>query len=116
MIHKSLKEEEIIQKLREASEGKSSIKENSINLLAYPAESNFAGKKWPLEWINRFHNKTLWGKNSSFFVILDAAAYVPTNPLNLTKYPADFIPISFYKMFGWPTGIGALIVKNDILP
>ena len=48
-------------------------------------------------------------------MILDTAAYVPTNPLNLTEYPADFVPISFYKMFGWPTGLGALIVRNDVL-
>lgn len=56
MIHRSLKEEEILQKLRDAEQGTSSIKENSINLLAFPAESNFAGKKWPLEWINKFHD------------------------------------------------------------
>jgi len=24
--------------------------------------------------------------------------------------------VSFYKMFGYPTGVGALIVKKDFLP
>lgn len=47
---------------------------------------------------------------------MDAAAYVPTNKLDLSIYKPDFVPISFYKLFGWPTGIGALIVKNEHLP
>jgi selenocysteine lyase/cysteine desulfurase len=28
---------------------------------------------------------------------------------------ADAIAISFYKMFGYPTGVGALIVKKSLL-
>lgn len=55
-------------------------------------------------------------KNVTWLVILDAAAYVPTNKLDLSKYKPDFISISFYKMFGWPTGIGALIVRNQHIP
>ena len=47
-------------------------------------------------------------------VLLDAAAFIPTNPLNLTKYPASFVVMSFYKLFGWPTGIGALLIRNDL--
>lgn len=43
-------------------------------------------------------------------VMLDAAAFVPTQPLDLTQFPADFVSISFYKMFGYPTGLGALLV------
>ncbi|KAG7455411.1 hypothetical protein MATL_G00256390 [Megalops atlanticus] len=29
------------------------------------------------------------------------------------EHPADFVPISFYKMFGFPTGLGALLVRNS---
>lgn len=47
-------------------------------------------------------------------MLLDAAAFLPTNPLNLSKYPASFVVMSFYKMFGWPTGIGALLIRNDL--
>ena len=27
----------------------------------------------------------------------------------------DFVVLSFYKMFGWPTGVGALIARHDAL-
>jgi molybdenum cofactor sulfurtransferase len=43
-------------------------------------------------------------------VMLDAAAYAPTQPLDLTEFPADFVAVSFYKLFGFPTGLGALLV------
>jgi molybdenum cofactor sulfurtransferase len=31
----------------------------------------------------------------------------------LLQVQADFVPISFYKMFGYPTGLGALLVRKD---
>jgi len=37
---------------------------------------------------------------------------VPTNHLDLDKYSPDFVAVSFYKMFGYPTGLGALLVRN----
>lgn len=37
-------------------------------------------------------------------VLLDAAAFLPSHPLNLTETPADFVAMSFYKLFGYPTG------------
>jgi molybdenum cofactor sulfurtransferase len=48
-------------------------------------------------------------------VLLDAAAYVPTNRLDLSCWHPDFVAISFYKMFGWPTGIGCLLARRDAL-
>ncbi|CAE8619768.1 unnamed protein product, partial [Polarella glacialis] len=36
--------------------------------------------------------------------------------LDLTTCPADFTLVSFYKMFGYPTGLGALIVRHDAAP
>jgi len=45
-------------------------------------------------------------------VLIDAAKGCTTEPPNLTVYPADFVVCSFYKIFGYPTGLGALIVKN----
>jgi molybdenum cofactor sulfurtransferase len=45
-------------------------------------------------------------------ILLDAAAFVPTQPLDLSVFPADFVTISFYKMLGFPTGLGALIVRS----
>ncbi len=44
---------------------------------------------------------------------MDAAAYVPTQPLDLSAVRPDFVAMSFYKMFGYPTGLGALLVRVD---
>jgi selenocysteine lyase/cysteine desulfurase len=78
------------------------------NLFAYPAQSNFSSVQHPLEWIEKAH-KHGWD------VLLDAAAYVPTCQLDLSEIKPDFVPISFYKMFGYPTGLGALIARKDAL-
>jgi molybdenum cofactor sulfurtransferase len=43
---------------------------------------------------------------------LDAAAWVPCSPLNLSTYKADFVAFSFYKLFGYPTGVGALLIRK----
>jgi selenocysteine lyase/cysteine desulfurase len=46
-------------------------------------------------------------------VLLDAAAFVPTNTLDLSLYKPDFVSISFYKIFGYPTGLGCLLIKKS---
>jgi len=78
------------------------------NLFAYPAQSNFSGLQHPLEWIDQAHEH-------GWDVLLDAAAFVPTNRLDLSKHNPDFVCLSFYKMFGWPTGVGALIARREAL-
>lgn len=78
------------------------------NLFAYPAQSNFSGVQHPLEWIAS-------AQDAGWDVILDAAAFVPTNKLDLSQVKPDFVPISFYKMFGYPTGVGALIARKEAL-
>ena len=40
---------------------------------------------------------------------------MPTNPLDLRELNPDFVVVSFYKMFGFPTGVGALIAKTESL-
>ncbi len=47
--------------------------------------------------------------------MLDAAAFVPTNRLDLSRYHPDFVALSFYKMFGYPTGVGALLARRAAL-
>ncbi|KAM8966992.1 molybdenum cofactor sulfurase [Pelodytes ibericus] len=86
------------------------------HLFCYPALSNYSGTKYPLSWIEKIKSrKTPFQKTpGNWFVLLDAASYVSTSPLDLTKYQPDFISISFYKIFGFPTGLGALLVSNDI--
>jgi selenocysteine lyase/cysteine desulfurase len=77
-------------------------------LFAYPAQSNFSGVQHPLDWIEHAHAR-------GWRVLLDAAAYVPTNPLDLGRWHPDFVALSFYKMFGWPSGVGCLIARRDAL-
>ena len=76
------------------------------NLFAYPAQSNFSGVKHPLDLVATAQTK---GWN----VLLDAAAFVPTNRLDLTAVQPDFVSVSFYKMFGYPTGVGALLIRRS---
>ena len=78
------------------------------DLLAYPAQSNFSGVQHSLEWIERAHER-------GWDVLLDAAAFVPSNRLDLGRWHPDFVPISFYKIFGYPTGVGALIARKTAL-
>jgi len=80
----------------------------AANLFAFPAQSNFTGVKHPLDLIARAHDR-------GWDVLLDAAAYVSTNRLSLRQTRPDFVSISFYKMFGYPTGVGCLLVRNDTL-
>ncbi len=77
-------------------------------LFAFPAQSNFSGVKHPLGWIAT-------AQAAGFRVLLDAAAFVPTSRLSLREVHPDFVCVSFYKMFGYPTGVGALIARHPAL-
>ena len=48
-------------------------------------------------------------------MLLDAAAYVPTAPLDLGVVKPDFVAISFYKMFGIRPASGCLLVRKSAL-
>ncbi|XP_078542368.1 molybdenum cofactor sulfurase-like [Lissotriton helveticus] len=87
------------------------------HLFCYPAQSNYTGTKYPLTWIEKIKTGNLRPSlPGSWYVLLDAASYVSTSPLDLSAYQADFVPVSFYKIFGFPTGLGALLVSNKIAP
>eukprot|EP00727_Mastigamoeba_balamuthi_P011134 m51a1_g6643 putative molybdenum cofactor sulfurase (584) ;mRNA; f:112609-114495 len=89
--------------------------EKTYNLFAFPAEDNFAGVKYPLEWVRLFKERQRGEQGTgNWLTLVDAAAYVPTHKLNLTEHPIDFVAMSFYKMFGYPTGLGALVVRNEV--
>ncbi|XP_062852171.1 molybdenum cofactor sulfurase isoform X2 [Trichomycterus rosablanca] len=86
------------------------------HLFCFPAQSNFSGRKYPLSYIREIQSQRLYPAcqhKGRWFVLLDAAGFVGCSPLDLTQHPADFVPISFYKMFGFPTGLGALLVRNE---
>lgn len=77
-------------------------------LFAYPAQSNFTGVQHPLAWIKEAQDR-------GWDVLLDAASFVPGNRLDLSRWHPDFVPISFYKMCGYPTGVGCLLVRKTAL-
>jgi selenocysteine lyase/cysteine desulfurase len=78
------------------------------SLFAFPAQSNFSGVQHPLALVSV-------ARRAGYTVLLDAAGFVPTNPLQLDTVKPDFVALSFYKMFGYPTGLGALIARRGAL-
>ncbi|MFT5385279.1 MAG: molybdenum cofactor sulfurtransferase [Saprospiraceae bacterium] len=80
--------------------------EKTNKLFAFPAQSNVTGVKHDLQWIKKAQDK-------GWDVLLDAAAFVPTTTLDLSAVKPDFVSVSFYKIFGYPTGVGCLLVKKS---
>jgi molybdenum cofactor sulfurtransferase len=78
------------------------------NLFVYPAQSNFSGVKHPLGWIEE-------AQELGYDVFLDAAAFAPTSVVDLREHRPDYVAISFYKMFGFPTGVGTLLARHEAL-
>ena len=78
------------------------------NLLAFPAQSNFSGVQHPLDLVDEAHA-------AGWDVLFDAAAFVPTNRLDIAAVRPDFVTLSFYKMMGFPTGVGCLLARRDRL-
>ncbi|XP_058063911.1 molybdenum cofactor sulfurase [Anopheles bellator] len=84
------------------------------SLLVFPAQCNFNGVKYPLELLDVIERNGLPGYvGDTFHVCLDAASYVSTSRLDLTRHKPAFVCVSFYKIFGYPTGLGALLVRKD---
>ncbi len=77
-------------------------------LFAFPAQSNFSGVQHDLGFVEAAQSR-------GWDVLLDAAAFVPTNRLDLSRWHPDFVVLSFYKMFGYPTGVGALVATRKAL-
>ncbi|XP_030494154.2 molybdenum cofactor sulfurase isoform X2 [Cannabis sativa] len=92
---------------------------NAYNLFAFPSECNFSGSRFNLNLVKRMKEdsaRILEGSpfcNGHWMVLIDAAKGGATEPPDLSQYSADFVVLSMYKLFGYPTGIGALIVRND---
>ncbi|THV06665.1 PLP-dependent transferase [Dendrothele bispora CBS 962.96] len=78
------------------------------SLFAITGQSNITNSKAPLSTIEL-------AQSLGYHTLLDAAALAPTSSFSLTETPVDAMVISFYKMFGFPTGVGALIVKKSFL-
>ncbi len=84
------------------------IARDGAGLLAFPAQSNFSGVRHPLALIDQ-------AQALGFSVLVDAAGLGPGGGLDLGRHPADFVALSFYKLFGLPTGLGALVARHEAL-
>ncbi|ETW08603.1 hypothetical protein H310_01147 [Aphanomyces invadans] len=100
------------------------------NLVAFPGECNFSGAKHPLSTIEALHRNVLnriplekcqvpskqpvHHPQGKWLVLLDAAKLAGTNPIDLSEFKPDFMVVSFYKLFGYPSGVGALFIKKSI--
>ena len=79
-------------------------------LVAFPGESNASGLKHNVSRYVQYAHKHGWD------VLLDAAAMAPTNVINMANIgKPEFMSVSFYKIFGYPTGIGCLVAKKAAL-
>jgi len=77
-------------------------------LFAFPAQSNFSGVRHSLDLVPL-------ARSLGHRTLLDAAGFLPTATLDLSRVPADFVVLSIYKITGYPTGIGALVARHDAL-
>jgi selenocysteine lyase/cysteine desulfurase len=78
------------------------------NLLAFPAQSNFSGVQHPLDLVDEAHE-------AGWDVLIDATAFAPTSRFDLARVQPDFASVSFYKIMGFPTGVGCLLVRRNRL-
>ena len=70
------------------------------------ATSPASGTRWP-------------GSGSAqargYDVLLDAAAYRADQPARPGRVKPEFVTVSWYKVFGYPTGVGCLIARREAL-
>ncbi|PVF98824.1 PLP-dependent transferase [Serendipita vermifera] len=95
-------------------------KPNGSSLLALTGQSNISGFRPDIPTVLKI------AKDLGYYTLLDGAALVSTSSISLSSNPArrsqwsmggnvDALAVSFYKMFGYPTGIGALIARKEFL-
>ena len=84
------------------------LPEGHVHLLAYPAQSNATGIRHDLKWVKAAQAR-------GAMVLLDAAAFIPQSRLDYSLHQPDFMAVSFYKMFGYPTGAGCLLARRSSL-
>ncbi|KAF8820270.1 aminotransferase, class V family protein [Cardiosporidium cionae] len=94
------------------------------NLLALTGESNLSGERPDLSTLKSLLNRQFSSGSSNrgtnedtppkrkWYVLLDAAKLAASYPIDLSKWPVDFVVVSMYKIFGYPTGLGALLVRH----
>lgn len=98
------------------------ISSGGPHLLAVAGESNFDGTRVNLLQLSKLREISRpsftsdSGNSIRFAVLMDAAKLAGSQCLNLDDVGVDFVVVSFYKIFGYPTGLGALIIRHSALP
>ena len=104
--------------------------DGDVGLFSFPAECNFSGVRFPWErWVSAVQRGVIDPRKFVFhaifpspsisyflrkwYVLLDAAKHCAEHPLDLSLVYPDFVVVTFYKMMGYPTGIGALLVRKS---
>ena len=95
-------------RLRDAEDHLARARRRGRSLFAFPAQSNFSGVKHPLALVRT-------AQRLGYRVLLDAASFLHSSSLSLREFPADFVALSAYKLFGHPTGVGALVARRAAL-
>jgi selenocysteine lyase/cysteine desulfurase len=78
------------------------------SLFAMTGLSNISNHKAPLDLLA--HASEL-----GYATLLDAAALAATSRISLRSSSVDAMAVSFYKISGYPTGVGALVAKKSFL-
>ena len=108
---------------RICSVDKSSEEDNETvnHLMVLPVECNFGGDrphniaKLIQKARQPFMKQSGQRSKSRWSVLFDIAKAASTGPVDLRNLDPDFACLSFYKMFGEPTGLGVLFVKRSSL-
>lgn len=82
---------------------------SSRHLLVFPSECNFGGDRPDAKSIIDVARASGW------YTILDIAKHASTDRVSLKYLNPDFAALSFYKLFGEPTGVGALLVRRSAI-
>ncbi|CAD6885184.1 unnamed protein product [Tilletia controversa] len=95
------------------------------SLVALPLQCNATGRRY-IDLVNKLGravDRTPGPQAAKTFILLDASSYLssssrwPTERIPLagphSRDAPDFIAFSFYKIFGYPTGLGGLLVRRD---
>ncbi|CAD6891368.1 unnamed protein product [Tilletia controversa] len=76
-------------------------------LVILTGQSNITGSKIDLDYLT-------YAKQKGWHVGLDAAALAPSTPLRVDKENVGFLCLSLYKIVGYPTGVGALLLRKSM--
>lgn len=101
--------------LLDNSSGEAEVIGPGGRLFAFPLESNFSGKRYNVSEVMDSLKGTASNQPvGEWHVLLDASRACSSYPPNLSAYKPHFVLISYYKMFGYPTGLGCLLVRRDV--